>query len=106
MKHVKRHAKKPEAYWANTAPLRATREWREHSIISLRRQDTLVAELKLVVEPLSRQTLKTKAKQRYLLDTLMMYGDFRPQLMQRGGAVAANNPQIKSKPSGLGYAVF
>ena len=62
MKHVKRHAKKPEAYRASTAPLRATREWREHNIISLRRQDTLVAELKLVVEPLSRQTLKTKAK--------------------------------------------
>ena len=65
MKHVKRHAKEPEAYWANTAPLRATRVWREHSIISLRRQDTLVAELKLVVEPISQQTLETKAKQRY-----------------------------------------
>ena len=84
MKHIKRHAKKPEAYWANTAPLRATREWREHNIISLRRQDTLVVELKLVVEPLSHQTLETKAKtQRYFWETLR-YGNFRPQLMQGG----------------------
>ena len=64
MKHVKRHARKPEAYWANTAPLRATREWREHNIISFVRQDTLVAELKLAVKPISQQTLETKAEQR------------------------------------------
>ena len=104
MKHVKRHARKPEAYWANTAPLRATREWREHNI-SFWSQDTLVAELKLAVKPISQQTLETKAKQRLFLDRswCTVISD---RSLWRGGAVAANKPQIKSKPAALGTRCF